>query len=240
MAQPRPHDRRRTRLLATINSSDREIMLSKKNKKKLMTTAISGAIGTVIAGVGGLAFSLGGLGVPLALLGCIIGGILPALAEALLTRTPKLSSITILILDDDPRDLEKHTEQLKAVGFNCYPTQDAKDAIKAATENPSIQFGIIDQILNIPGTQDRQDIQGRGVVKKIHHARPDLKFIFVTNQPVQAAKTDKNFEIYRQKINDLKIPGVVLEVIDKDEIEKDPDHHYDRILTLIRETLNLN
>lgn len=210
-----------------------------KKTKKLIYTGISSAIGTVIAGVAGLAFSLGGWGIPLAILGCVVGGILPTFVEHRFSKSLKPSSITILILEDDEKWLNKHTSRLETAGFKCYPTQYADDAIKVAKNNPSIQFGLIDYILYIPDSQDRQDIQGKGVVNNINHEKPDMKFIFITDLPVTEAGTDKNLDIYKQKINDLKaLPGVI-DIIDKEDLERDADDYYNRIITLIKRELNL-
>lgn len=187
---------------------------------------IGAALGGIIGGVAGIGFSLGLIGIVLAIGGSALGGALPTILEA-----HARSKITILILDDDQTWLDKHSERLKSYGFKFYSTQYAEEAIEKAEEDPSIRFGLIDKLLLVPNSKNHQDIQGKGVVDAIHLNKPEMKFIMVTDQVIRQAKG--NLKVYREMVDELQIPGVVLEVIDKDEIEGNPDKQYKRILDLI-------
>jgi V8-like Glu-specific endopeptidase len=109
----------------------------------------------------------------------------------------------ILILEDDPRILRKHQEELEVAGFQCYPTCWAEEAIILVSNKPSIRFALIDIILCIPTalepdmqtslmyvTEDLQSLNGEGVVRKINSIKPrlDIKFIFITFAPEQRSK----------------------------------------------------
>ncbi len=200
-------------------------------KKSITVRLVGGAIGATISGLAGLGFGANNTGsLILAAIGCAFGGTVPILLEGFCTKLFSTKAPNVLILEDELGWLQRHENSLDPYGFNYYLTQDARDAIDEAIKRPEIQFGLIDQILYVPNSkpQKRQNKQGLGVIRAIHEKKPDMKFIVVTDLMTKKSK-GKDINYIRERAK-LKIPGVIVDIVDKKEIEDDPDGAYDAIV----------
>lgn len=204
-------------------------------KKSITVRLVGGAIGATISGLAGLGFgATNTTSLILAAIGCAFGGTVPILLEGFCTKLFSNRMPTILILEDDINWIGRHENGLEPYGFKCYSTQSYKDAIKEAKKHPEIQFGLIDQLLFDPDSEppERQDKQGLGVIRVIHECKPNMKFILVTDYILE--RSGGSASKYIEEKDKLEIPGVVVSIVDKYNIECDSDKTYHGIVQQIK------
>ncbi|NEP58682.1 MAG: trypsin-like peptidase domain-containing protein [Symploca sp. SIO2G7] len=175
--------------------------------------------------------------------------------EFLPTRSINRKRPKVLILEDDLYLLERHREALEREGFICFPTQYAKQAISLMQQDLSIQFGLIDEILQVPqrmnpepkhleintdkliNEPEMQFKQGDGVVREINSKRPDVNFVFIVYSPELESPRNANqapvFQKTKQRL--MRNRGVV-DVIDRYQIKTNPSEAYQRVANKIRES----
>ena len=163
---------------------------------------------------------------------------------------PSSKSITnppVLILDDDEQWLARHERRLRNAGINCYATQDSREAIEFAREH-KINIALIDEILFVPPVSNSQEgelqrWQGRGVIREIVEAGlVDAHFIFITAAPAKRSGWNTPAflqEIFWQEVISLRRISGVMNVINKSEIESNPEDSYAHLIDVI-ERVNRN
>ncbi|WP_448573969.1 hypothetical protein [Trichothermofontia sp.] len=153
-----------------------------------------------------------------------------------MTDTPR-----ILILEDDELWLARHERRLQNAGFDCYATQDAKEALKAAKTDPTIKFILIDESLYVPPgpsqgeTGELQRWQGHGIIREITAQRSDIQFIVISAAPQLASdEHDGDRQVFRRETQKLRRQPGVIDIVHKLDIEEDPDGSYGWIIDLLR------
>jgi hypothetical protein len=137
---------------------------------------------------------------------------------------------SILILDDDEMWLARHERRLTQAGFQCFATQNAKQAIDWGKSETSIKFALIDEILFVPpvpsdiSQAELQRWQGSGVIREITNLRRDIQFIIVTSAP--QLRSHGEIRLHTTETRKLSRQTNVIDVIHKQEIEDDPDDIY--------------
>lgn len=195
----------------------------------LLPSAGAGVLGAVIGVIGGPVGSV---------VGGLIGGAIPPAYKAIKEQLDR-KNLTILILEDDEPQLQQHLYYFENIGhFKCVGTQYGQKAIDEVDNDKyqRIKFGIFDEILLDQSSQYQekplQPVQGLDAIRSIHNERPDIKFIFVTSKPKD--KGDGDWDKILEEIEKLQIPGVVLDVIHKDQIKKRSGKTYNYMCELIR------
>ncbi len=150
-----------------------------------------------------------------------------------------MSQHPVLILDDDERWLALHERRLKQAGIDSYATQYSSEAIEFAKKT-KIKIALIDEILFVPPVFNEQEaelqrLQGRGVLREIVNYSPDTLFIFITSAPAKRGNLTEP-GLWRELVS-LKVLAGVIEVINKQEIDCNPEESYKRIVNIIS---NLN
>jgi hypothetical protein len=147
----------------------------------------------------------------------------------------------IVILEDDELWLARHERRLTTAGFDCYATQDAKEAIKAAKTDPAIKFVLVDEVLYIPpvprkaGEGELQRWQGHGVIREITAQRSDVQFIVISAAPQWASDEEGgDQQIFRRETQRLRRQQGVIDIVHKLDIEDDPDGSYGWIIDLLK------
>lgn len=147
----------------------------------------------------------------------------------------------ILILEDDELWLARHERRLTNAGFNCYATQDAREALKAAKTDPTVKFILIDEILYVPpvptqgGEGELQRWQGHGVIREITAQRSDIQFIVISAAPQLASdEHDGDRQVFRRETQKLRRQQGVIDIVHKLDIEEDPDGTYGWIIDLLK------
>ncbi len=152
-----------------------------------------------------------------------------------------MSKPSILILDDDEMWLARHERRLTQAGFKCFATQEAKRAITWGKSEPSIKFGLIDEILFVPPIpidetqRELQRWQGSGAIREIIAMRHDIQFIIVTSAP--QLKSQGDIQLFSRETSQLRRKPNVIDILHKQDIENNPDAEYK---WLIDEILNRN
>lgn len=162
----------------------------------------------------------------------------------------------VLVLDDDLKILDKHTEALRQEGFRVIPTQEAEEAIEwMLTKDPSIRFALIDVILHTIESQQElaaaegategalvaepelQSRTGDAVVREINLQRQDVSYVFVTAAPKirnekRKDKTHSTSVLEEEEGKLLRKRGV-LDVIHRYQIDRSPIKTYASIVGYI-------
>lgn len=138
--------------------------------------------------------------------------------------------MSVLIVDDDEMWLALHERRLRNAGIECRSTQWGKEAIEIALTDTSIKFALVDEILFVPPIPQNeekrvlQQFQGTGVVRRINDRRPDIKIVMVTSAPQLRSGGDNI--IFRKETAALRRTAGVIDLVHKDDIEKDPEGEY--------------
>jgi hypothetical protein len=152
-----------------------------------------------------------------------------------------VTSPKILILEDDEMWLARHKLRLMEAGFQCYATQDAKEAIKAAKTDPAIKFVLLDEILYVfpfPIKEEERELQrwqGSGVIREITAQRSDIQFIVISAAPQLASdEEDGDRQIFRRETQKLRRRLGVIDIVHKIDIEESPNDTYGWIIDLLK------
>ena len=158
-----------------------------------------------------------------------------------------MPNLPVLILDDDEHWLARHERRLRNAGIDCYATQYSSEAIEFAREH-KIKIALIDEILFVPPISNSQEgelqrWQGRGVIREIVEAGlVDAHFIFITAAPAKRSGWNTPAflqEIFWQEVISLRRISGVMNVINKSEIESNPEDSYAHLIDVI-ERVNRN
>jgi len=152
-----------------------------------------------------------------------------------------VANLRILILEDDELWLARHKLRLMEAGFDCYATQDAKEAIKAAKIDPTIKFVLLDEILYVtpfPLKEEERELQrwqGHGVIREITAQRADIQFIVISAAPqIESDKQEGDKHVFRQETAKLRRRQGVIDIVHKVDIEESPDETYGWIIDLLK------
>ncbi len=153
-----------------------------------------------------------------------------------------MPNLPVLILDDDEHWLARHERRLRNAGIDCYATQHSSEAIEFAIEN-KIKIALIDEILFVPPISHSQEgelqrWQGKGVIREIVEAGlVDTHFIFITAAPAKRSGWNTPAflqEVFLQEVTSLRRISGVMNVINKSEIESNPEDSYAYLIDVIR------
>lgn len=158
--------------------------------------------------------------------------------KAVFLQKLEMAEPTVLILDDDDKWLYLHRGKLEDAGFKCRATKLAKEAIDIGKTDPTIKFGLIDEILYVPPIPQEGEIgekqrwMGSGVVRELTAYRSDLQFIVVTSAPYLVSSGDSRVLI--QETARLRRQRGVIDIIHKQEIEANPEETYRWLIELLK------
>ena len=159
-----------------------------------------------------------------------------------------MSERRVLVIDDEEHFLSYVCSQLTQRGLTCIGTTEAEEALAIAMAE-DVGVILVDEVLLRPGsiTLEKQKMQGRDLVERIHEIDPNKRFFFISSHPQQALElrmrqvAQSNPELTADKADYSRIaalvlsraqaelrtmPGVV-DLIDKILIEFEPKKHFD-------------